>query len=61
MKKTFDTVKTMREIRSRLSNRYAGRAGEEQEDLNKIHGKYGFKKRLAPAGAVAEKNANYDR
>ena len=38
--KNFDAVKTMRDIRTRLSERYRENAEQQLGDLRRIHGKY---------------------
>jgi hypothetical protein len=38
--KNFDAVKTMREIRTLLSERYQKDANKQIEDLHRIHEKY---------------------
>jgi hypothetical protein len=38
--KDFDAVKTMREIRTILSERYKKDANQQTEDLRRIHEKY---------------------
>jgi len=38
--KSFDAVKTMRDIRTRLSKRYQKDAKRQMKDLKRIHEKY---------------------
>lgn len=40
--KRFDAVKTMRDIRTHLSERYQEDAKRQSDDLHRIHEKYGL-------------------
>jgi hypothetical protein len=42
MKKTFDCVKMMRDIRAKLSKRYSGHPELLEKDMAEIRRKYGF-------------------
>ena len=59
--KKFDAVKTMRDIRTQLSERYQEDAKRQFEDLCRIHEKYGLQppRPSFKRPAVAENEANY--
>ena len=59
--KRFDAVKTMRDIRTQLSEHYQEDAKRQFEDLRRIHEKYGFQapRTSFKRSAVAENEANY--
>lgn len=61
MKKTFDCVKMMRNIRAKLSKRYAEHPELLDKDMAEIHRKYGFPEpeRKEPPLVVAEQRAQY--
>jgi hypothetical protein len=61
MKKTFDCVKTMRDIRAKFSKRYAEHPQLLEKDMAEIHRKYGFPEpeRKEQPRAVAEDRAGY--
>lgn len=61
MIKRFDAVKTMRDIRTQLSERYQEDVKRQLEDLCRIHEKYGLQTPLTSfkRPAVAENEANY--
>jgi hypothetical protein len=61
MKKTFDCVKMMRDIRTKLSRRYANHPELLDRDLEEIRRKYGFPepKRQEKTQLVAERAAEY--
>jgi hypothetical protein len=59
--KRFDTVKTMRDIRTLLSERYQEDVKRQFEDLHRIHEKYGLQapRTSFKRPALAENEANY--
>ena len=61
MQKSFDCVKMMRDIRAGLSKRYAEHPELLEEDMAKIHRKYGFPEpaRKPKPCLVAEKETPY--
>ncbi len=61
MKKTFDCVKMMRDIRTKLSRRYIRHPELLERDLESIRRKYGFPapQRRDKAQLVAEGQAEY--
>lgn len=61
MKKTFDCVKMMRDIRAKLSRRYAEHPELLDKDMTEIHRKYGFPEpvRGKKPLLVAEKRTPY--
>jgi hypothetical protein len=61
MKKTFDCVKMMRDIRTKLSRRYIKHPEVLERDLEEIRRKYGFPhpQRRPTAQMVAEEQAKY--
>jgi len=61
MKKTFDCVKMMRDIRTKLSRRYIKHPEVLERDLEEIRRKYGFPEpqRRPKAQMVAEEQAKY--
>jgi len=63
MKKTFDAVKMMRDIRTRLSRRYTEHPELLQRDLEEVRRKHGFPEPQAPrtTHAVAEPAAPYGK
>ena len=61
--KSFDAVKTMRDIRTLLSERYLKDAKQQIDDLQRIHEKYNIQP-AAPVikqSKVAEEKAKYER
>ncbi len=61
MKKTFDCVKMMRDIRTKLSRRYISHPELLERDLGEIRKKYRFPEAQPTIGAkrVAEMKAEY--
>jgi len=61
MNKTFDCVKMMRDIRTKLSRRYISHPELLECDLGEIRKKYGFPEPQPTPGAirVAEMKAEY--
>ena len=61
MKKTFDCVKMMRDIRTKLSRRYTRHPELLERDLEHIRRKYGFAEpeRREKAQQVAEEEVKY--
>ena len=59
--KRFDAVKTMRDIRAQLSQRYQEDAKQQLEDLRRIRGKYDIQPPLPSIKrpAVAEDKNKY--
>jgi len=59
--KEFDAVKTMRDIRTQLSERYQEDAKLQSDDLRRIHEKYRLQPSRSPLkrSAVAEDKAEY--
>jgi len=59
--KRFDAVKTMRDIRTQLSERYQKDEKRQSADLHRIHEKYGLQapRTSFKRPAVAENEANY--
>jgi hypothetical protein len=59
--KSFDAVKTMRDIRERLSERYRKDAGQQTDDLRRIREKYNMypSQTTAEQPKVAEDEAKY--
>lgn len=60
--KSFDTVKTMREIRGLLSESYKKNANKQAEDLRRIHEKYNIEtcQYVINKSKVAEDAAKYE-
>lgn len=61
MQKSFDCVKMMRDIRDKLSKRYAAHPELLDKDMVEIHRKYGFPEpaRKAKPMLVAEERSPY--
>ena len=61
MQKAFDCVKMMRDIRAKLSKRYAEHPDLFEKDMAEIHRKYGFPEpaRKPKPSLVAEKHVPY--
>jgi len=59
--KRFDAVKTMRDIRTQLSERYNKDAKRQFEDLRRIREKYDIQpiRHTVKQPAVADEEANY--
>ncbi len=62
MKKTFDCVKMMRDIRTKLSRRYTKHLELLERDLKEIRKKYGFPEpqQKPEVPLVAEEHAKYE-
>ena len=61
MKKKFDCVKMMRDIRVELSKRYAGKPEVEMKELREARGRYEARSAAPKHAAVAEKRARYGK
>lgn len=55
MKKEFDSVKSMREIRERLNKEYSKNPGLRKKRLKKIHNQYGIVNQNPKIHKVSEK------
>ena len=60
MKKTFDCVRMMRNIREDLSKRYAGKRQLEMKELNQARVRFEARLAARTHAAVAEGRAEYE-